>query len=127
MTMSEQPIRFGQTVATRSALTADFRTARTTRAELPLVDAGTGAMPLPLAQCGRPLIVRSIHGGRKLRRRLLELGVHPGAQVRLIKNEGYCPLIVAVKEDGRLALGRGMCQKIWVEAPSAPRSHVSAD
>ena len=50
-----------------------------------------------------------------MKQRLLDLGMNPGARVYILKNEMPSPMIVAVKEDGRLALGRGMTQKIIVK------------
>ncbi len=49
-----------------------------------------------------------------MRQRLMDLGLNQGARIRIIKNEMPGPLIIAVKKDGRLALGRGMSQKIMV-------------
>lgn len=71
-------------------------------------------LPLSLVNQGESVIVRQIRGGRELRQRLFDLGLHPGARIRVVKNEQPGPLIVAAKQDGRLALGRGMCHKILV-------------
>lgn len=76
-------------------------------------------LPLSLVSQGENVVVRQIRGGRELRQRLLDLGLHPGARIRVVKNEQPGPLIIAVKQDGRLALGRGMCHKILV----APVTH----
>lgn len=76
-------------------------------------------LPLSLVAQGDSALVHEIRGGRELRQRLFDLGLHPGALVRVVKNEYSGPLIIAVKQDGRLALGHGMCQKILVaQAPS---------
>ena len=71
-------------------------------------------MPLSLVSQGDTVLIANVRGGKKMRQRLLDLGLNQGGQVRIIKNEMPGPLIIAVKEDGRLALGRGMCQKIMV-------------
>lgn len=71
-------------------------------------------MPLSLVSRGETVIIQQIHGGRKLCRRLLDMGMNQGAQVQVLKNGVSGPMIVAVKKDGRLALGRGMTQKILV-------------
>jgi len=71
-------------------------------------------LPLSLVAQGDSVLVHEIRGGRELRQRLFDLGLHPGALVRVVKNEHGGPLIIAVKEDGRLALGQGMCHKILV-------------
>jgi ferrous iron transport protein A len=69
-----------------------------------------------MATRGQTVIIRQIRGGRRLRRRLLDLGLNPGARIRVLKNERSGPLLLAVKEDGRLALGRGMSHQILVTA-----------
>ncbi|MGC9329190.1 MAG: FeoA family protein [Candidatus Hinthialibacter sp.] len=53
-----------------------------------------------------------VNGGRELRSRLADMGLLPGMEVRVIRNTGG-PFIIAVK-DSRLAIGRGMAQKIFV-------------
>ncbi len=71
-------------------------------------------MPLSLVSSGQTVTIQDVRGGRKLRRRLLDLGLNHGAQVRVVKNQMTGPMIVAVKEDGRLALGRSMSHYIMV-------------
>ncbi len=78
-------------------------------------------MPLALVAPGDTVAVYDVQGGRKLRQRLLDLGLNQGAKVRVLKNDIPGPLIVAVKEDGRLALGRSMTQKILVTQIRAER------
>ncbi|MCB9136940.1 MAG: ferrous iron transport protein A [Caldilineaceae bacterium] len=75
---------------------------------------GVGPMPLCMAGRGETVCIHEIQGGRQLRQRLLDLGLNHGSTVRLVKNEMPDPLILAVKEDGRLALGRSMAQRILV-------------
>jgi ferrous iron transport protein A len=72
------------------------------------------AMPLSLASRGQTVIIRQINGGRSLRQRLIDLGLNQGAEVQILKNEMPHPLIVSVKKDGRLALGRTMTHHILV-------------
>lgn len=72
------------------------------------------ALPLALVSQGESVIIEGFRGGHKLRQRLLELGLNQGARARVVKNEMHGPLIIAVKEDGRLALDRGMSQHIMV-------------
>ena len=71
-------------------------------------------MPLGLAATGQTVTIQSIRGSRKLKGRLQDLGLNTGAEIRIIQNHISSPLILAVKEDSRLALGRGMAQKILV-------------
>ena len=77
-------------------------------------------MPLALASPGQHVIISAVRGGRRWRQRLQELGLHPGSRIRIVKNDMPGPMIVAVKEDGRLALGRGMTQQIMVTPVSKP-------
>jgi len=71
-------------------------------------------LPLSLVTQGDSVIVREVRGGGEVRQRLFDLGLHHGSHIRVVKNEYSGPLIIAVKGDGRLALGRGMCHKIMV-------------
>lgn len=61
--------------------------------------------------------VTAIYGGRRLRRRLADLGLNPGMHVRVIQHNGHGPIILGIK-DARMAIGYGMARKIMVE-PSA--------
>jgi ferrous iron transport protein A len=71
-------------------------------------------MPLGLASGGQRVTVQEIRGGQKLQHRLRDLGLNPGTSIRVLKNDAPGPLIIAVKEDCRLALGRGMAFHILV-------------
>jgi ferrous iron transport protein A len=73
------------------------------------------SIPLPMARNGQALRLVSIEGGAHLRQRLGDMGLTPGTSLRLVQADGGGPLIVAVKDDSRLALGRGMALKIIVE------------
>ncbi len=72
------------------------------------------AVPLSLVTRGETVVIRQINGGGRLRQRLFDLGLNQGAHVRVVQNEMRGPLILAVKEDARLALGRGMTHHILV-------------
>jgi len=66
---------------------------------------------------GEILKIVEIRGGQGLHRRLLSLGFHPGDLVTL-ENEALMNGPVLVKNlttDTRVALGRGIAQKITVE------------
>lgn len=69
-------------------------------------------MPLTKAPIGCQLMLAGIQGGKKLRRRLVELGLTPGTSLRILQDSGG-PMILAVR-DSRLALGRGMAEKLTV-------------
>jgi ferrous iron transport protein A len=78
------------------------------------VKSSQGILPLALASSGQNLVISNIRGGRKMRSRLHDLGLNPGADIRVIKNDSPGPLIIAVKGDSRLALGRVMANHILV-------------
>ncbi len=63
---------------------------------------------------GQTVELAAIEGGRRLRKRLADLGLSVGERVRVVQNPPIGPLILAVKEDARLAIGRGMARKIRV-------------
>lgn len=73
-------------------------------------------MKLPLAMIAEGEEVRliTIVGGRGLRKRLADLGLNPGMTLRVVQVVPQGPMILAVK-DSRIALGRGMAQKVIVE------------
>jgi len=64
------------------------------------------------APIGKPVILTRISGGSKFTRRLVELGLTPGVRLKVMQDSGG-PLIIAVR-DSRIALGRGMAEKISV-------------
>ena len=76
-------------------------------------------MPLTMVSPGERVRMIVIRGGRTVRRRLADLGLTPGTVLRVMQADAYGPLIVAVKNDTRLALGRGMAHKIQVELVSS--------
>jgi ferrous iron transport protein A len=59
--------------------------------------------------------VTAIYGGRRLRRRLADLGLNPGMHVRVIQHNGHGPIILGIK-DARMAIGHGMARKIMVKS-----------
>ncbi len=73
-----------------------------------------GVIPLSLAQEGATLRIVSFDCGRGLCARLRSMGLRTGVEFKLLKCAGPGPLVVAVG-NGRLALGRGMADKIAVE------------
>lgn len=77
-------------------------------------------MPLSFVESGEEAVVQEVRGGLSMRRRLADLGLHQGASIRVVKNDGPGPMIVAVKQDARLALGRGMAHHILVHITNSP-------
>jgi len=70
------------------------------------------SIPLTEAPIGCLLTLATIQGGQKFRRRLVELGLTPGISLKVLQDSGG-PLILAVR-DSRLAIGRGMAEKMTV-------------
>jgi Fe2+ transport system protein FeoA len=71
-------------------------------------------MPLTMVSEGRKVVLREIIGGMGIRRRLTNMGLHPGTHLKIISNSGRGPFVISVG-DTKLMLGRGMAQKIMVE------------
>lgn len=61
---------------------------------------------------GETVRISEIEGGRELRRRLLEMGFVPGAEIRIVVNGGG-PVIV-INGSTRTAIGKGMARNIFV-------------
>lgn len=59
-------------------------------------------------------IVHHLIGGRRISDRLLVLGFTKGAEVSVMQNPGFGPVIVYVR-DSRIALGRGEADKVIVD------------
>jgi len=72
-------------------------------------------MPLIMASPGEDVKLIAIRGGRGIRKRLADMGLTPGTVLRVVQRDEWGPLIVAFKDDARLALGRGMAHKMAVE------------
>lgn len=79
------------------------------------------AVPLCDAEPGEHLLICGHVGGEDLQRRLTDMGLNNGAEVEVLSRNGG-PVIVACR-GSRLALGRGMSEKIMVspkeDEPSA--------
>lgn len=70
--------------------------------------------PLTFASRGETVMLSEIRAGNRVRQRLAELGLTLGMEVRIVQGDLNGPVILAVKNDTRLAIGRGMAQKIVV-------------
>ena len=75
-----------------------------------------GIFPLSMATCDHCVRLVDISGSKKIRKRLAELGLNTGCELRVVQHHGGGPIILAVKDDARMALGRGMAHHIMVEA-----------
>ena len=69
----------------------------------------------PLAQVppGQRVRITGYQGGRMLRARLLSLGLNLGREVDILQNNRG--LIIVGLNGGRVALGRGISQKVLTE------------
>jgi Fe2+ transport system protein FeoA len=74
-------------------------------------------MPLSLAGVGRPLTVTGINGGCGLRNRLADMGLTPGAAVRVVGGSHPGPMLIDIR-GSRLGLGFGVAQKVLVKEAS---------
>ncbi|RZB30068.1 MAG: ferrous iron transport protein A [Desulfobacteraceae bacterium Eth-SRB1] len=71
-------------------------------------------MVLSMIDSGEEVILIDIRGGRGVRSKLYSMGLVPGVTLRILNRSGSGPLMIEVK-DSRLAIGRGMAEKIIVE------------
>ena len=66
---------------------------------------------------GRQAVVVDVVAGRGAAARLLALGVVPGRSVRMLRNDGFGPVILATGlGSSRIAVGRGLAAKVRVRA-----------
>jgi Fe2+ transport system protein FeoA len=72
------------------------------------------AYPLTHAARGETVELIDIRAGDTLRKRLVALGLSVGMQARVVQGDLGGPVILAVQNDTRLAIGHGMAQKIMV-------------
>ena len=71
-------------------------------------------MPLSMVSPGELVEVAAVKAGWGLQRRLAELGLTTGAQVRVITGQGPGSVLIDIR-GSRLALGRGVAHKITVK------------
>jgi Fe2+ transport system protein FeoA len=73
-------------------------------------------LPLCLVGVGERAQIIQVDEGHRFRRRLADLGLAVGMEVRVVQaSRGAGPLILAVCNDSRLAVGWGMANKIRVQ------------
>jgi ferrous iron transport protein A len=70
-------------------------------------------VPLSMLAMGEEARLVDVRGGYGIRQRLSALGLNPGMKVTVVQNAMRGPIILGVM-DSRVALGRGMAQKILV-------------
>ena len=70
-------------------------------------------MVLSRVDQGKEVTLIDIDGGRGIRSKLYSMGLVPGVKLTVLRGNCAGPTMVAIK-DFRLAIGRGMAQKIIV-------------
>ncbi|MCY6484477.1 FeoA family protein [Clostridium aestuarii] len=71
-------------------------------------------IPLAFINRGEKAKIQEINGGDTFSKKMIEMGFNKGTEIEIVNNDRG-PLIVAVGES-RIALGRGMAQRIMVQA-----------
>jgi len=71
-------------------------------------------MVLSMVDQGQEVTLANIDGGRGIKSKLYSMGLVPGTAFTVLSRSGGGPVMLRVK-DSRLAIGRGMAQKIIVE------------
>ncbi len=71
-------------------------------------------MVLNMIDPGEEVTLIDIIGGKGIRSKLYSMGLVPGITLKILSRSGSGPVMIAVK-DSRLAIGRGMAEKIIVE------------
>ena len=71
-------------------------------------------MPLGMARPDEMVSVVVIKAGFGLKKRLADMGLSPGVTLRVIHSQMRGPVIIDLR-GSRLALGRGMAQRILVQ------------
>lgn len=72
------------------------------------------SMPLSFIKAGETVALDEIRVGQVLGKRLGDLGLNVGMTVRVMQTSVTGPMILAVKNDARLAIERSIAQKILV-------------
>lgn len=70
------------------------------------------SIPLNLIDTGKKGIVYDISAGQRASKRLYEMGFNKGSELKVVKNDRG-PIIVSLSGT-KIALGRGLAQKIMV-------------
>lgn len=71
-------------------------------------------MPLSMVSAGRSVVLRRVNAGRGLVSRLTSMGLIPGVEVHVHRNDRNGPVVLGVAGN-RFMLGRGMADKMSVE------------
>ncbi|MEN8150746.1 MAG: ferrous iron transport protein A [Planctomycetota bacterium] len=63
---------------------------------------------------GEVVHVSAVDGGHRVTARLSDMGLFPGTEIEKLRGNGSGPVIIRIGP-GRLALGRGVAEKVIVE------------
>mgnify|MGYP000899231598 CR=1 FL=1 len=69
-------------------------------------------MPMSFVQTGSQVEIVHIAMGQTFNKKLMEMGLNTGMEVKVVKNDGV--QLILVVGGSKLALGQGMGQKIMV-------------
>ncbi len=73
-----------------------------------------------LAEANNNMLVKikSIDAGKGAKKRLTAIGLHPDDVVQVVSNMGFGPILLKVISNGnaKIAIGRGLAEKIEVES-----------
>ena len=70
-------------------------------------------MPLAMARPGKLVTVVGVRAGRGLQRKLADMGLTPGVQIKVINSDMSGPVLIDLRGT-RVAMGRGIALKIAV-------------
>ena len=71
-------------------------------------------MYLKELKTGERAVIKEIMGGINLRRKLVQLGLIPGTEVKIVENRKFGPVIIEVFGT-RLIIGEGMAGKVVIK------------
>ena len=72
------------------------------------------SIPLAMATPGKLVTVTGVRAGWGLQRRLADMGLTPGVQIKVMNGQMTGPVLIDLR-GARIALGRGIAQKILVK------------
>jgi len=70
------------------------------------------AFPLSMAAPGMPVRVAALRGGSSMDRRMTEMGLNVGADIRVVQHQGGG--LVVQRGESRYALGAGLAHRVLV-------------
>jgi DtxR family Mn-dependent transcriptional regulator len=72
-------------------------------------------LPLIHLQEGTRGVIKTVTGGRSIVLRLSDMGLTPGVEVKVLKSSPFNGPIEILVRGSKLAIGRGIAMKIFVE------------